>query len=216
VAFVLVAGGMLAGCAEIAAAGSEPASVPTTVPTVPAEPTSVIVVGDSLSAGEGFDAIPQDPGSWKMYLAEGLEVTGGWWRNGATTTGMADNLELSRGDVLVVMGGTNDAVHSLPLDETVSSVKRIVEKVQTDSVILCAIPPLTRNAEAATRINTALEKLADESGWLWLDPWELYRDGDDWTKGASLDGLHAALPAYRSAGLVISEAIERVTVTRVG
>ncbi len=220
--FVLAVGGLLTGCAEHSAQGSEPAAAPSptpiATPSTPAEPprTSVVVVGDSLSAGDGFDAIPQDPGSWTMFLEEHLVVTGGWARNGATTATMADNLELSRGDVLVVMGGTNDAVRSVPVDETRRSVERIVEKVQTDGVIICAIPPLSSEPAAAAKINTALEELANEKGWLWLDPWQLYRDGDDWTSGASLDGLHAGLPAYRSAGLVISQAIEHITVTRVG
>ncbi|MDQ4137601.1 MAG: SGNH/GDSL hydrolase family protein [Actinomycetota bacterium] len=221
-AFALAVCGLLTGCADLSAQGSEPGAAPSPTPIATpsaqaeAPSTSVVVVGDSLSAGDGFDAIPQDPGSWTMFLDKDLKVTGGWARNGATTTSMADNLELSRGDVLVVMGGTNDAVRSLPVDETRRSVERIVEKVYTDAVILCAIPPLSRDRDAATRINTELKELATEKGWLWLDPWELYRDGDDWTSGASLDGLHAGLPAYRSAGLVISEAIEQVTVTRVG
>jgi GDSL-like Lipase/Acylhydrolase family len=221
-AILVALGGVLTGCAEISAQGSVPGAGPsptpnpTPSPTAEPGPVSLVVVGDSLSAGDGFDAIPQDPGSWTMFLEEGIEVTGGWARNGATTTSMADNLELSRGDVLVVMGGTNDAVRSLPVSETRASVKRIVQKVQADAVILCAIPPLTRNIEAAKRINRELEELAGENGWLWVDPWELYRDGDDWTTGASLDGLHASIPAYRSAGVLISQAIEHVQITRVG
>ncbi|MFC0678058.1 GDSL-type esterase/lipase family protein [Lysobacter korlensis] len=220
VAIALTLAGALAGCAELSARGSEPGPPPTVAPTpspTPAEaaPTSVVVVGDSLADGEGFDATPEDPGSWKMYLDESIEVTGGWWRNGATTVNMADNLELSEGEVLVVMGGTNDAARNVPVSDTVSSVKRIVEKVQTDAVILCAIPPLAKHQAAVRRINTALETLANDSGWRWIDPWELYRDGDDWTNGGSLDGMHASLPAYRSAGIVISQAIEQASIARV-
>jgi lysophospholipase L1-like esterase len=218
---VLAVGGALAGCAEVSAQGSEPSAAPTPPATAAPAPadapiTSLVVVGDSLAAGEGFDGTPQDPGSWKMFLDDDIAVTGGWWRNGATTVNMADNLELSEGDVLVVMGGTNDIVRELPVADTESSVRRIVQKVQTDAVILCAIPPYAKDPAAVRRINTALEQLANASGWLWVDPWELYRDGDDWTNGGSLDGMHAALPAYRSAGSVISDAIDQVRITRVG
>ena len=221
-AALLLSGAALTGCAELSASGSEaiPGHSPTPSPTPSAtpepEPLSVIVVGDSLSVGDQFDAIPQDPGSWTMFLDERFDVTGGWARNGATATSMADNLELSSGDVLVVMAGTNDALRGVPVAETREGVERIVEKAQTDAVILCAIPPLSRDPGAAKAINMELEKLAAASGWLWLDPWDLYRDGDDWTNGGSLDGVHASLPAYRSAAVIIEQGMEHARLTRVG
>jgi hypothetical protein len=166
-------------------------------------------VGDSLAAG-GNDDTPEDPGGWAQYLTGRLTVTDGWWRNGATTPKMADNMHLAEGDVLVVMGGTNDAVQDIPVSVTVASVRRIAQKVEAGTVILCAIPPFSRETKAAGRINDELEKLALESGWFWLDPWELYRNGDNWTGDASLDGKHPNQPVYRSAGMVIAQTIEDI------
>jgi lysophospholipase L1-like esterase len=198
-------------CSAIGAAGAEPEPTPTQSPIPAPEPLiSVVAVGDSLATGDGNDSTPADPGSWRQYLTGGMAVTDGWWRNGATTTLMADNLELTRGDVLVIMGGTNDAAEDIPVFKTASAVKRIVQKVETDTVILCAIPPFPRDPEGAAAINEKLEALALESGWFWLDPWELYRDGDDWTGDASLDGVHPNEPVYRGAGTVIAQTIHGI------
>jgi lysophospholipase L1-like esterase len=206
----------LSGCALESALGSEPTPGPTPVVTeTPAPPTAVVVVGDSLVEGD-HDATPADPGSWLTHLTGNVEVVDGWWRNGATTKMMADNLPVSRGDVLIIMGGTNDADRGVRLGETVESIERIAQKVSADDVILCAIPPLDTDGRAAADINEELQELAADSGWAWVDPWEFFRDGDKWTDGASTDGMHPTESVYRSVGLVISEAIERVTVTRVG
>ena len=207
----------LSGCAMESALGSEPTPVPTPVVTeTPAPPTALVVVGDSLATGDGNDGTPEDPGSWRMHLAGNVDVVDGWWRNGATTKTMADNLPLTRGDVLIVMGGTNDVAQGIPLRETRESIERIMQKVAADDVILCAIPPFDREAEKAAKLNDELQELAADSGWAWVDPWEFFRDGDEWTADASHDGVHPSEPVYRSVGLVISEAIERVTITRVG
>lgn len=214
---LLVACLALSGCALESALGSEPSSVPTPVATeTPAPPIGLVVVGDSLASGDGHDGTPEDPGSWRMHLTGNLEVVDGWWRNGATTKTMADNLPLSRGDVLIVMGGTNDVALDVPVEDTRESIERIVQKVSADDVIVCAIPPFDKDAEAAEKLNSEFQELAAESGWAWVDPWEFFRDGDKWTAGASSDGIHPTEPVYRSVGLVISEAVERVTTTRVG
>ena len=213
---LLAASLALSGCAMESAIGS-PTPVPTPVVTeTPAPPTELVVVGDSLATGDGNDGTPEDPGSWRMHLAGNVEVVDGWWRNGATTKTMADNLPLARGDVLVVMGGTNDVAQDIPIRETRESIRRIVQKVAVDDVILCAIPPFDREDEQSRELNSELQELAAESGWAWVDPWEYFRDGDEWTEGASMDGVHPTEPVYRSVGLAISESIERVTVTRVG
>ena len=150
-----------------------------------------------------------------MHLAGNVEVVDGWWRNGATTKTMADNLPLTRGDVLILMGGTNDLARDVPLRQTRESIRRIVEKVAADDVILCSIPPFEGKEEEAAELNDELQELAADSGWVWVDPWEFFRDGDEWASDASTDGIHPREPVYRSVGLVISEAIERVTITRV-
>jgi lysophospholipase L1-like esterase len=217
-----IPGGLLAlslaltGCAMDSALGS-PTPVPTPVITeTPAPPTGIVIVGDSLAAGDGNDATPADPGSWRMHLTGNVEVVGGWWRNGATTKAMADNLPLARGDVLLLMGGTNDVSRDIPPKATLRSIERIVQKVAADDVILCAIPPFSAQPERAQQLNAELQELAAESGWAWVDPWEYFRDGDDWSEAATTDGTHPTEPVYRSVGLVLSEAIEHVTITRVG
>lgn len=216
-----VPGGLLAlslaltGCAIDSALGSPTPSPTPVVTETPAPPTAVVVVGDSLAAGDGNDSTPADPGSWRMHLTGNIEVDG-WWRNGATVKSMADNLPLTRGDVLLVMGGTNDVAQGVSRRETMRSIERIVQKVAAEDVILCAIPPYSDDTKRAESLNEDLQELAAESGWAWVDPWEFFRDGDDWAAAATTDGMHPTEPVYRSVGLVLSEAIERVTITRVG
>jgi hypothetical protein len=207
----------LSGCALDSAIGSVPAPAPIVTET-PAPPTALVVVGDSLATGDGNDGTPADPGSWRMHLAGNVDVVDGWWRNGATTKTMADNLPLTRGDVLIVMGGTNDVANGVPIGQSRESIQRIVQKVAADDVILCAIPPFDREAgegEAAAKLNSELQELAEDSGWAWVDPWEFFRDAEGWTDGASTDGIHPTEPVYRSVGLVLSDVIARVTVTHV-
>jgi lysophospholipase L1-like esterase len=143
-----------------------------------------------------------------MYLQEPLEVTGGWWRDGALTQGMADYLDPATADALVVMGGTNDIIRGIPKQATLANIARIVGEVDVDLVAICAVPPWSGSPPASSALNAALAQQADQNGWIFVDPWAEYRSGDTWAAGGSPDGVHGSAAAYEAAGRAITEAVE--------
>lgn len=102
-------------------------------PAAPAERT-VVVLGDSLSAGYGIKA--QE--SWVSLLAQRLASEGYGYRvvnasvSGETTQGglarLPRALETHKPDIVIVELGGNDGLRGLPLSASRENLRQIVEK----------------------------------------------------------------------------------------
>lgn len=200
---VIAAAVLLAGCSGVTAESSSAtnATSENSDPFSDPEPVTVLAVGDSLASGGPWDAVPGDPGSWTYFLDEEptVEIVGGWRRDGATSKTIAENIPDESARVLAIMAGTNDVRKSEPLDQLAGHLMTAVDRVEVDAVIISAIPPEPAFADRVRIANSIMKELAQQRGWIWIDAWSSVRDGDSWTDGATADGVHASLPAYRQA-----------------
>jgi lysophospholipase L1-like esterase len=171
---------------------------------------TVVVVGDSITAGTAPDDRADDPGdqSW-LNGAQGapLDFRGGWAVPGATTQDMQDGAEGLGADVLVLMGGTNDINGDVEWATSEENLLGIVTEVDVDTVVLSAIPPFDRDPAAGLDYNAHLVQLAEQQGWEFVDPWVAFADDGAWAPETSGDGVHPTAEVAEQAGAVIREAL---------
>lgn len=180
----------------------------------PVSPTAGVVtfqaVGDSLTSWEGLelDGRPRLDVSWiDAACCDGLLFLGGWARGGAESADMVANLPVVVADVLVILAGTNDVNHGLSQSVTVANITALGAST-AGRVVLVAIPPNDAHLVAAASLNGALEALAGERSWVFVDPWRSFRDcGGAWVVGASPDGVHPDRFSATRAGHVIANRI---------
>jgi lysophospholipase L1-like esterase len=173
--------------------------------------TSVVAVGDSLTAG----LVPLEElrspgtGSW-VGAAQGepLEFRGGWAVPGATTADMLAGVEREDAEVVVVLAGTNDTGQGVPWEASAGNLRAIVDAVGVDEVLVSAIPPLDGRPTEALAYNTRLRALAQEQGWAFTDPWAGTRTpAGTFVPGASADGVHPTPEVADGVGRRIREAL---------
>ncbi len=130
------------------AGAATPAAAPATAPL--AAPT-ILVVGDSLSAGYGIDVNE----GWVSLLARRLETQGYGYRvvnasaSGETTGGgrarLPRALELHKPDLVILELGSNDGLRGLPLEQMRTNLDAMIDlaKARGSRVLLLGmqIPP---------------------------------------------------------------------------
>ena len=196
---------LLAGC------GGQPdrAAAPTPAPARP-DATRLAVVGDSITEADSPDFGSGDlgPESWVHHaVGEDLVLVGGWARWGATTSQMAGAVEPVDADVLVILAGTNDVGSGATHASTLANLREIAGTVGAPEVVLSAVPPIDAAPELATDLNAALEDLARQEGWSWVDAPAGLRDGDRFAEGMASDGLHPTREGARVLGEAIREVV---------
>lgn len=113
-------------------AQAQPASKAAVAPPVPADPPTVLVMGDSLSAGYGLDAKQ----GWVALTAERIALDHPRWRvvnasiSGETTAGGASRIVAEvlrlRPAVVVIELGANDGLRGLPLPQMRRNLARMI------------------------------------------------------------------------------------------
>ncbi len=197
----------LAACAVEVAGGSTPSAEDDGGATGGAPRLDVVrfgVVGDSLTAGAGGPVGSTDVGGATSWVPAAdvppLQLRGGWAVPGARTSDMRAGVEPLDADVLVVMGGTNDVQGELPWGRSRDELLDIVATAGVAEVVVSAIPPLDRFPMEARQYNEALQALAGEQGWEYVDPWSgIATAQGTWAAGSSGDGIH---PTQEVADLV--------------
>lgn len=116
--------------------GSAASAQPVPKGTVAAPARTVLVLGDSLSAGYGLAA----PQGWVSLLGRRMAASHPGWKvvnasiSGETTAGgaarVAAELKRHRPAVVVVELGANDGLRGLPLAQTRANLERIVKLSQ--------------------------------------------------------------------------------------
>lgn len=170
------------------------------------------VAGDSLTAWTN-DSFPEPVGefadvTWLHWaLSPTLQLAGGYARQGAFASQIADEIAPVEADVLVVMAGSND-IGVTPPEEALAAIEAIVAAAGIDAVVLCAIPPQRGFTAEAIAHNAALTSLAAENDWTFVDPWAEARDADgEWIEELTIDGIHPTAPAAEVVGGLIAAAV---------
>jgi lysophospholipase L1-like esterase len=178
----------------------------------PGEPDQValVVVGDSLTAGSQplTDGRVEGAGSWvPAALGDPLALAGGWAVPGATTGDMRSGIALVDGDVLVVMGGTNDLDQGVDWAASRDNLLAITRTLRIDQVLVSTIPPFDPRPEASVAYNERLRQLGIEQGWTVIDPWEAYGQGGTWTVDDTVDGVHPTQEVADEVGRTLRAAV---------
>lgn len=196
----------------------------TAIPAAGAETPTVLVFGDSLSAGFGID-VDQ---SWPTLLQSRLRTQGYEHRvvnasiSGETTEGGASRistaLERFRPSVVILELGGNDGLRGFPPERMRGNLGTIIEtsKASGAAVVLLGIRiPSNYGSRYTTAFEAIYRELADELDVPWI---EFFMDGvamnDELMQD---DGIHpnaAAQPVLLdNAWPIIREALERANTT---
>jgi len=210
---------LLVGCGATpdALAGLPASMAPSSVAHRPQESApatgdarTVVVVGDSVTAGTGPLDSARHPGamSW-VPAAEGLplDFTGGWAVPGATSAQMQDGVTALSADVLLLMAGTNDVQAGIPWARTEEALTAISATVGADRTVLLAIPPLDGRPADGLAFNVHAAVLAQQRGWGFVDPWTGVSEDGRYLPGGSADGVHPTPETAAVAGRAIRDAL---------
>jgi acyl-CoA thioesterase-1 len=181
-------------------------SAPPLPPAAETDVITVVVVGDSITAGTGPTDRADTPGpqSW-LNGAWGapLEFRGGWAVPGATTEQMQAGAAGLAADVLVLLGGTNDLATGVGWPASQEHLLGVVAAVAVGHVVLSAIPPSNSFPAPALDYNAQLAALALQQGWEFVDPWTAVNQAGSFAPGTSPDGVHPTPEVAAQAGGVI-------------
>jgi len=143
-----------------------------------ADTPTVLVLGDSLSAGYGID-VDQ---SWTALLQSRLESQGYEHRvvnasiSGETTEGGASRIAAAlkefAPDVVVVALGGNDGLRGFPPERIKSNILRIVDAATTEGaavVILGIRIPTNYGARYTQAFESVYREVAEERGLPWIE-----------------------------------------------
>ncbi|GHE08015.1 SGNH/GDSL hydrolase family protein [Klenkia taihuensis] len=207
------------GAALLAVAGcAGQVAPPTAARGTPAaaDPVAVVAVGDSITEMDSpdFDAGRIGRGSWAWWaVGHGVDVLGGWAHAGATTDDMLEGVENAgvgdpHPDVLVLMGGNNDIDWGIPAEDTLDDLVQVAALVHAHRVVLSAVAPEDGLGEQTLALDARLATLAQQRGWLYVDPMTGCRDADgDYAPGTTLDGVHPTEQAAAAIGAALHEAL---------
>lgn len=175
----------------------------------------VAVVGDSITSWDPPYSGTADQSWVTTAVASGMMLNGGWAYPGATLGEMSASVQPSTGTCfLVVMGGTNDIVQNVTVDERLANLDSIVATVDAEQLVVSAVAPLALDPAGALEWNLTLASYASSRGAVFIDPWEELRtDEGGWVSGASLrDGVHPSPATAAFVGRRISAHLERLAV----
>ncbi|WP_043502169.1 SGNH/GDSL hydrolase family protein [Georgenia sp. SUBG003] len=82
--------------------------------------------------------------------------------------------------------------------------------MDASQVVISAVPPIDAAPALAAELNTALEALAQDEGWVWVDAPAGLRDGARFADGMTSDGLHPTETGARVLGEAIGAVVREV------
>lgn len=157
---------------------------------------TVEVYGDSIAVADSPNFADAEPGSssWTHYINDkGLRFVGGS-AQGGRTSGEASGEDRGIQSTFVVYGlGTNDLRTDVPFEEFEGNAREFAAtQVSNERFVVVKLGPMDDRApDDVQSWNGQLEALAEEEGWIMVDPWTGMRDGNNArVDGDSEDGLH--------------------------
>lgn len=163
---------------------------------------------------------PDNSWSWTRFVSEvdpdlSVHPDGGVGISGATSAAIAAKVEPIHANVLVMLLGTNDVRLEKSRASTLDNLQSIATTVGASHTVLVATPPCSLTAYKTTddgsvinratlgyALNRDLNELAEQEGWLFVDPWAGVRRMDNtWAPGAARpDDVHPTADTGASAG----------------
>jgi lysophospholipase L1-like esterase len=186
----------------------------------PEPPLATVFVGDSITRGASKDRIGQaeDAYSWVHYAVQDRRSP---WRLLENTAVFGRTLVQMRADfgdevlrydpaAVVIMGGTNDTLQGLPVEESVEALRWMVQQARGSGaeVWLVSPPPIAGAYGVDVRPLVEAERaLADELDVPFADVHTPLAAADgEWAEGVTFDGVHPTTDgAQRIAGLVLAD-----------
>ncbi|WFR66182.1 GDSL-type esterase/lipase family protein [Curtobacterium flaccumfaciens] len=172
-----------------------------------AERTSVLFLGDSITA----------QGAWDAWLPDERTVNQGI--GGDTTDGVLARLDAvvaEQPEVIVLLIGTNDfGNHRASVEHVVRGVESILVTLRRElpGVRLLLVSILPRQAEYTAKIEEAnrhLRQFVATCHAQYLDAWPALADDDHLDDRFTDDGLHLTDEGYRAYVAELLPALERV------
>lgn len=193
----------LVGCAPQKRATSSGEALP---------PTSIYVVGDSLTEGSSpdFNGGQYADDSWVAHLGDQITVVGGWAQSGALTVDMLNAATPARAGALVLLAGTNDAALGVAFETTAYNLEHIAEKVGAPRSVVSALPPRDDMPGVIVTFNRNLAALARDKGWDFIDPMAGLRDGVRFGAGMATDGVHLSVAGATELGRAMAEQLRQL------
>jgi lysophospholipase L1-like esterase len=182
-------------------------------------PPATVFLGDSITRGVSAELLdPSEQHSWVTYA---VADPGSPWRLLANAGVSGNTLEqmwqrfqsdvLNAGaEAVVIMGGTNDVLQGVPTEESIASLRRMLEAAQEAGVEVWLVAPPPIDAVFARPVApmvAAQRELAAELGVPFADPGQaLAEPSGDWPPGLSFDGVHPTAAGARAlADAVLSD-----------
>lgn len=167
-----------------------------------ATPITFAYAGDSITARS-------DSWWYVMQNDARFKSVGGYGKSGYRTDQVLDNIKPVAGaDVLVLELGTNDVNQQVPSATILANMQKIIDKVGATRVLIVALPPSnvtsgggwgTDRNKAAILFNRELAVWAGYRGYVYFDPFIVYREADGtWTPGSDADGVHPTAEANQT------------------
>jgi len=160
------------------------------------DPASLAALGDSLTARYRLSfSYPDLLARWRGIPVHNFGVSGN------TTAQMLGRLDevLASGptpQVVVILGGTNDIARGLPVEDALSNLRTIAERVRDSGrrpVLVCPPPSGSFQRERAEELRAGLRDYARGQGFVFVDPWPAMEDPErrGWSRPElALDVLH--------------------------
>lgn len=154
------------------------------------------------------DSITNRPDSWYgvMKTDTRFQSLGGYAQSGYRSDQVLERIPaVPAADVLVLEVGTNDVNQNVPSATILANMQSIIDKVGAKRTFVVALPPSnvtgggaygTDRNRAATLFNRELAVWAGYRGYVYFDPFVVYREADGtWTPGSDADGVHPTAEA---------------------
>ena len=183
---------------------------------------ATVFVGDSITRGASKDSPgeAEDTYSWVRYAVMDRRSP---WRLLANTAVFGRTLVQMRADfgdevirnhpaAVVIMGGTNDTLQGLPVEESIEALRWMVRQAREADAEVCLVspPPIAETYGVDVRpLVEAQRALAEEMDVPFADIHTPLAAADgEWAEGITFDGVHPTTDgARRIAGLVLAQVV---------
>jgi lysophospholipase L1-like esterase len=170
---------------------------------------TIAVVGDRVTSWRPPD---DRETSWASYvIGDGVRLSRSWVDRDARARDLADEVDRSDADVLVVLVGTNDLTLGAAPDDIELGLTRIAAAAGVDDVLVSSIPPIDHLAQKTADYNVLLSRIAYRHGWSFVDAGaSVVRPDCTYRHDLTTDGIRPSAEGARTIG----EAIRAVLTSR--